>query len=141
MLIKYRESVNTAEYLSDKLNGKELTFLGHSLGGGLAAANALKTGKNAITFNSEALTAATKDALGLPDKGKGSIFNVVVKGEIVDYLQTKNNMQLEGGKYELKGSIYIPEIPGILKILSYCQRIKNHSINTVIKKLEEENKK
>ena len=48
---QYSISMNNADIISKALNGKELTFAGHSLGGGLAAANAYSTGKNAITFN------------------------------------------------------------------------------------------
>ncbi len=132
---QYRESVRIAEQLSDLYKGKELTFIGHSLGGGLAAANALKTGKNAITFNPAALSNASKNALRLPDNGKGSIFNVVVKGEALDKLQSGVGLKTEGIKYELKGSLYFP------KIIGSIQRLLNHSIDVVIKKLEEENNK
>jgi hypothetical protein len=49
---QYKKSMANAEQIS-KVLGKdvELTFTGHSLGGGLATANAYKTGRNAITFN------------------------------------------------------------------------------------------
>jgi len=133
---QYKESVKIAEKLAKvDFKDSELTFVGHSLGGGLAAANALKTGKNAITFNPAALTDATKDVLGLPDKGNGSIFNVVVKGEALDHVQSNLGLKPESGKYELKASYF-----GARNLI-LLQRIRNHSIDVVIKKLVEENER
>ena len=48
---QYEISMQNAERLSKAIGNKELTFVGHSLGGGLAAANAFKTGRRAMTFN------------------------------------------------------------------------------------------
>jgi|GEM_PF-145211 len=48
---QYALSIRNADKISEDLGGKELTFVGHSLGGGLAAANAYTTGRNALTFN------------------------------------------------------------------------------------------
>nr|WP_232214855.1 RHS repeat-associated core domain-containing protein [Prevotella sp. oral taxon 472] len=48
---QYEMSMQNAEQLSKAIDKKELTFVGHSLGGGLAAANAFKTGRRAMTFN------------------------------------------------------------------------------------------
>lgn len=128
---QYDESVAYARDLSGKLEGVELTFVGHSLGGGLAAANSLATGRNATTFNAAAISNPTKQNLSL-DNTDGSIFNVVVAGEILNHVQSKNGLNLEGGQYELKGSFYLPGAIGLI------QRTINHSIDTVIKKLEEE---
>lgn len=131
---QYGESIDVAEALAGDLKDAELTFVGHSLGGGLAAANALKTDNNAITFNPAAITSATKQSLGLPSSTqKGSILNVVVKGEIVDHLQSLMDLQPDGKRYELKAS-YFP----LKSDLNTVLRIKNHSIDTVIKKLKQE---
>lgn len=51
---QYKISMYNAEKISDALFNSELTFVGHSLGGGLAAANAAKTAdkkRQAMTFN------------------------------------------------------------------------------------------
>ena len=51
---QYKISMYNAEKISDALFNSELTFVGHSLGGGLAAANAAKTADKkrlAMTFN------------------------------------------------------------------------------------------
>ena len=61
---QYNESANLAYQLYKDLN-KKVTFVGHSLGGGLAAANAYKTGGNAITFNAAGISNATMDNLNL----------------------------------------------------------------------------
>ena len=133
---QYRESVNNAKILSNNLVNSELTFVGHSLGGGLAAANALATDRNAITINAAAISKSTKDNLQLPSStSKGRIFNIVVKGEIVGYLQTKLGMKLEGGAYTLN-AIYLPGN----SIINTVLRINNHLIDTVIRKLEGERK-
>jgi hypothetical protein len=58
---QYDISMNNATKISDKLGkGTELTFTGHSLGGGEAAANAYKTGRDAITFNAAGVSPLTK---------------------------------------------------------------------------------
>ena len=48
---QYAISMSNAEKISQVIGNSELTFTGHSLGGGLAAANAYKTGRSAMTFN------------------------------------------------------------------------------------------
>lgn len=132
---QYEESIQNALDLNKEYSKSELTFVGHSLGGGLAAANALKTDRNAITFNSAAISKSTKENLHLPQKtAKGLIFNVVVKGEIVNALQSKMGLKLEGSVYFLNAKY----IPG-RNIINTALRINNHLIDTVIKKLEKEN--
>ena len=131
---QYVESVTNAKFLNSQLSKSELTFVGHSLGGGLAAANALATNRNAITFNSAAITSETKGYLHLPDNNtNGRIFNVVVKGEFVNHVQSMLGLKLEGGQYTLNASYF----PGN-NIMNTIERIKNHSIDTVIEKIEEE---
>ena len=134
---QYNESVNIAIGLSEKLSGSELTFVGHSLGGGLAAANAFATDKNAITFNPAALSSATKKNLGLNSLNKGNIFNVVIEGELVDYLQSKVGMSLDGDKIMIH-SDYLAGITKLGKLINMKKRHKNHSIDTVIDKFNGE---
>lgn len=56
---QYRLSMNNAKKLSEILSDCELTFVGHSLGGGMASANAVVTGNHAITFNPAGLAGNT----------------------------------------------------------------------------------
>ena len=134
---QYEESVQNARTLSQDFAGQELTFVGHSLGGGMAAANALATDRNAITFNPAALTEVTRNNLDLPTSTtNGRILNVIVKGEIVNHLQSKVGLKTEGGNFYLKASY----LPG-KNIVNTALRVYNHQIDTVIKKIEEELKK
>ena len=48
---QYDISKNNAKIISNVIGKHELTFTGHSLGGGLAATNAFATGRKAMTFN------------------------------------------------------------------------------------------
>ena len=128
---QYKESAQLAETVSNDLGDSELTFVGHSLGGGLATVNALATDRNAITFNPAAVTSLTKENLGLPNETQnGTIVNVVVRGEIVDYLQSKVGLAPTGVKQELKAS-YLP----VKQTFNTVLRMKNHMIDTVIRKL------
>ena len=68
---EYNESANNAKIISDKVGSNvELTYVGHSQGGGEAALNSLVTsnadvkGRGAITFNAAGISAATKLANG-----------------------------------------------------------------------------
>lgn len=55
---QYQESTDNAMALKEIL-GDALSFAGHSLGGGLAEANAIATGDSAVTFNAAGLTVFT----------------------------------------------------------------------------------
>lgn len=69
------------------LDGK-VVFTGHSLGGGLAAAEALKSGFPAETFNSAGLSQNTCRELHLePGKASQLIHEVAIRGEIVNLFQ------------------------------------------------------
>jgi hypothetical protein len=58
---QYKQSMSNATKISDQLGkGTELTFTGHSLGGGEAAANAYTTGRDAITFNAAGVSPLTR---------------------------------------------------------------------------------
>jgi RHS repeat-associated protein len=48
---QYKMALENADALLSGLNGSELTFVGHSLGGGMAAACAYSKGGRALTFN------------------------------------------------------------------------------------------
>lgn len=138
---QYDESVTIAQNISDDLEASELTFVGHSLGGGLAAANALVTDKNAITFNPAALSSVTKRNLGLPERThKGSIYNVVIRGEIVDLLQSAIGLSPEEDKYELN-AFYIPINYSISHSINTALRINNHLLDTIINKLKQNQNK
>ncbi len=56
---QYDISVKNARRLAEELGNDNLAFVGHSLGGGLAAANAYATGGRALTFNAAGLSQFT----------------------------------------------------------------------------------
>lgn len=51
MSSQYQQVSDLSKVVSRELVNKELTFVGHSLGGGLANLSSLKTGRSSITFN------------------------------------------------------------------------------------------
>jgi hypothetical protein len=61
---QYQQSVDNAKILS-KLYGDALSYAGHSLGGGMAEANARATGQSATTFNAAGLSYSTAVLLGI----------------------------------------------------------------------------
>ena len=63
--------------------GMRIRFVGHSLGGGLATAAALTTGKQATTFNASGVNKSTTYTCLAPR----SITNYRVKGEVLSTLQ------------------------------------------------------
>ena len=91
---QYRQSVEAAVKIKSILRDQELTYLGHSLGGGLASANALKTGDPAITFNAAGLSKQTKLALQL--NKNADITAYVISGEIVSKSQALVGLRPEG---------------------------------------------
>ncbi|OMH39665.1 lipase family protein [Motiliproteus sp. MSK22-1] len=64
----------------------QLSFTGHSLGGGLATAAALATGNEAIVFDAAGLSQATIDSLNLDINNAANITNFNVQGDALsDY--------------------------------------------------------
>lgn len=111
---QYSQAVKIAAKVNESLNKDNdknmMTFIGHSLGGGQAAAASLKTGMPAITFNPAALSMKTKENLSITGQ-KGDVTNYVTIGKIImsseklsiyiggDPLynaQSKTNLRLEG---------------------------------------------
>ncbi|WP_314244739.1 DUF6443 domain-containing protein [Empedobacter tilapiae] len=63
MSSQYEESKSIVDQLKEKIGSSELTFTGHSLGGGLAENNSLYTGDKAITFNAAGVSSLTSKTL------------------------------------------------------------------------------
>lgn len=98
---QYARSVANARLLAQALPpGTDLTFVGHSLGGGLASANALATGRPGITFNAAGLSPATRHGLAAPALAAGPLSQLimayVVDNEIVSRLQSVRHLLAEG---------------------------------------------
>ena len=103
---QYHTAINNAKTLSNELGDNELTFVGHSLGGGEAIASSMATGRAAITFNPAAVSGLTKQFEGLnksPDVvnyraigTKIGIGNVRIGGDMLNNLQEKIGLSLPG---------------------------------------------
>lgn len=101
---QYRQSMDNAKKIADlfkdKLGGvHKLYFFGHSLGGGLANANALHTGYPAITFNAAALN--SDFAKKYSEEYKQNLMaGSYVKGEFLSKWYTKAlGMRKDGDRY------------------------------------------
>lgn len=113
-----------------------VTFVGHSLGGGLASAAALSTGRSAVTFNAAGLSSSTKDYYGL--NKNASINSYIVKGDIVDTLQGKVGLTAEGTHHNLPTNVStIPygAVPStllpIVQDYNIAAGVINHSMGSV----------
>ena len=103
---QYHTAINNAKTLSNELGDNELTFVGHSLGGGEAIASSMATGRAATTFNPAAVSGLTKQFEGLnksPDVvnyraigTKIGIGNVRIGGDMLNNLQEKIGLSLPG---------------------------------------------
>jgi|GEM_PF-1081644 hypothetical protein len=99
---EYDESVANARQISKAIHGDDktlLTFVGHSLGGGMASANSLATGREAITFNAAGLSNGTKNRLHLNMSAKIDAF--IIAGEIVNNTQSYLGLHAEGTTHYL----------------------------------------
>ena len=103
---QYNTAIYNAKTLSDELGDKELTFVGHSLGGGEAAASSMATGRAAITFNAAAVSGLTSYFHKLVNANnvtnyravgsKIGIGNIRIGGDILNNIQEKIGLKLPG---------------------------------------------
>ena len=141
---QYMMAVNNADKLKQAL-GNKLTFVGHSLGAGLATAAGLKTGLGVLAFNPAALSNDTKRNLHLPSDG----------ANITNYITTvvTFNLQVPLLDIPLKFSIAADPLyrlqrkvgmsfPGNKEgiPIGFKDPIKSHSIQTIIEHLQPRNK-
>ena len=82
----YRNAIDLASRLNEE--GIDVTYTGHSLGGGLATAAALQGSEQAVGFNSAALTVGFAERYGLDiTQADNLVTHIIVPGEIVTTLQ------------------------------------------------------
>ena len=131
---QYEQSVNNARLIDEALGGASLTFVGHSLGGGEASANALATGRDAITFNAAGLSQPTRDNLKLNMTAKIDAY--IVKGEVVDATQGLIGIKAEyTNLYELSSTQYQISIFGYEPLKKY-NSVMDHMMESVIKSMK-----
>ncbi len=90
MSAQYDLAIKNSTTMVNRFGLSGVTFLGHSLGGGLAIAAAVKNSGVAITYNPAWLSDNTVRAYGL-DISRGGITNYVINGELLDVTQRTGN--------------------------------------------------
>jgi len=92
---QYNQAILNARLLAKKLGPENITYVGHSLGGGLAIAAALATGGYAITFNPAWLSQTTIDEYHLNTvNGNNQVNNYIIRGEPLDVSQRASQYNL-----------------------------------------------
>jgi len=128
-----RESIGYARVFDKRYEGQELTMIGHSKGGAEAIANAVATGRNAITFNP--MSPNLKEYSLDGSSYTGTMIHYVVKGDI---LNTTFGTPSVGATSYLKQQF---KTPWVLKYSIFggpINPIKNHYMSAVINALKEE---
>jgi len=90
---QYHSAAENAKTISKALGGTELTFTGHSLGGGEAALEALVTDRSAITFNAAGVSDLTKFREGTwrtPFKSEDKIDAYIMKTDPLNNIQNNS---------------------------------------------------
>jgi RHS repeat-associated protein len=127
---QYSQSVDNAKSISDQVGELELTFTGHSLGGGEAALNAIVTDREAITFNAAGVGPITK----LKEGGFSSLFRSENKIEAyVNYSDPLNQLQ-----NRIPGAPNVNGKPKIVFPKDAASMVNGHSIMNLINSIEDE---
>ncbi len=127
---QYRQAANKAIDLDNYLGDQELTFVGHSLGGGLSNLSSMVTGRTSITFNPAWLSSITKDMYSGGKKslkGDNHVTNFVHQSDPLDELQG-----LLGRSVGLKEYGETVEVDGGL----FSNAVLGHTIGEMISRIE-----
>ena len=127
MSSQYAKSADNARSIDKELKrtNSELTFTGHSLGGGEAALNGMITDRKAITFNAAGVGAITKireGGLGLFFKSEKGIEAYIMYTDPLNHIQNRSSL--------------MPDVNGNVKLLMPTDKssiLNGHSINNVLK--------
>ena len=129
---QYQMAIDNSISINDQIKNNdsyELSFVGHSLGGGLAAASAYATGNEAITFNPAGVSQKTLDN-NLVTSKKGSMNDMIQA-----YIMTTdplNNIQNNNGN--ITGAL-MPDVDGTrhpIKPTSISSRLNGHSMDNLL---------
>ena len=129
----YRQAIELAKAVVE-VYGDKVTFTGHSMGGGLAAAASIVANRPAVTFNSAGVHPATLEEFGLDDATTGerlkAIENYYVPGEWLSTLQRPCFVKSAAGVH-----IPLPDVRGRVSVKAVPPRNKGsgkHSITLII---------
>lgn len=123
---QYAISIGNAVSISDELSktNSELTFTGHSLGGGQATANAYATGRDAITFNAAGVSSFTQRV-----NPKSKIDAYILLTDPLNYIQNGSS----------RIGMAMPDVNGIRHYLmpkNYGGIYNGHSMENVLRALD-----
>jgi len=97
---QYAQALNNALVLKNYCmqNGIDLTFVGHSLGGGEAALASMVTGFTAITYNPAAVSSATIEELKATNLSMDTsrILQYIISGEPVNFINDSSGNPSQG---------------------------------------------
>ncbi|MBO5507852.1 MAG: hypothetical protein J6A00_08860, partial [Bacteroides sp.] len=135
MAPQYSTAIENAKTLSDEMGNAELTFVGHSLGGGEAAASSMATNRKAITFNRASVSRMTQSAhdLGSPRNVK----NIITKS-----LDSSGNFIMEPlsriQNMNILGTVIMPSkgMTQYIYVNHQLGPLDAHSINTIVNHLK-----
>ncbi len=88
----YNKALAIAQAINESGNSQNIKFVGHSLGGGLAASAALLSGADAITFNAAGVHKETVERLGEIQPANIEAYHV--KGELLTRMQKFGEIDL-----------------------------------------------
>ena len=130
---QYEKAADNAKAISKVLGGTELTFTGHSLGGGEAALNSLITDRKAITFNAAGVGDITKFSEGnwkTPFKSESKIDAYILSSDPLNTLQNKSSIMpdVNGNRYYLSPK----DLPSQYNGHSMDNVLKNFGVNNPI---------
>ena len=128
---QYAIAINNAELLRRDLGDSELTFVGHSLGGGLAQASALSINGQAITFNPAWVSTATANVHKI-NKFDDKITNYVIFGEVLNTMQTIYGPTL--GLNRLGRTKYLYSTVPLIPVYG---PLKSHTIGQVLSEIKD----
>ena len=74
---EFLEAAEVGRQVVTAFKGKNVSFAGHSMGGGFASAAAVATGKDAVLFNAQGLHRNTIQAIGGPGPGNVKAYSVL----------------------------------------------------------------
>jgi hypothetical protein len=103
--LKYAKAADNAKTIPGELGATELTYVGHSLGGGEAALNALVTDRKAITFNATGVSDITKLVEGTwktPFKSESKIDDYIIATDPLNNIQNNSALpNVNGNRHYL----------------------------------------
>ena len=113
---QYEDAIKLGQEVYKALGGN-VVFIGHSLGGGEAAASAYKTGGQAITFNPAALSRRTKQNYEI-NTDNGTVTNHIIETDPLNFFQSifmradgeKVSHSLEPNDWFLNSGAYLYKI-------------------------------